>query len=183
MCHLIYRDDLSVSRWMTCQANVILGPMSDDHTPWLNAQEMRVWRRWLRVQSELPAALGRAMNRDSGLSMQDFETLVRLSEAEEGRLRISALAEQMYWERSRLSHHLRRMLTRGLVAKEECKSDGRGAFVSITAAGQEALDAAAPGHVRVVRQLFLDDVEADDLDSLDRFLAGVLERISAVEDD
>ena len=119
--------------------------MSEELTPWLNEQEMQVWRRWLRVQTELSAALGRAMHSDSALSMQDFETLVRLSEADDGRLRISVLAEQMHWERSRLSHHLRRMSGRGLVHKEECAEDGRGAFVVITAAGQEALDRAAPG--------------------------------------
>lgn len=144
---------------------------------------MQVWRRWLRVESELPAALGRAMNRDSGLSMQDYATLVRLSEAEDGRLRISALAEQMFWERSRLSHHLRRMFTRGLVSKEECQSDGRGAFVVITPAGQEALDAAAPGHVRAVRHLFLDGVQADDLEVLNRLLDGILERIANIDED
>lgn len=155
--------------------------MSDDHAPWLNEQEMTVWRRWLRVQTELPAALGRAMHHDSELSMQDFETLVRLSEADRGRLRISVLAEQMHWERSRLSHHLRRMSGRGLVDKQECTEDGRGAFVVITPAGQEALDHAAPGHVRAVRSLFLDGVSSGDLALLDRFLSGVLERVERSE--
>lgn len=155
--------------------------MSEENTPWLNEQEMQVWRRWLRVQTELPAALGRAMHSDSALSMQDFETLVRLSEADDGRLRISVLAEQMHWERSRLSHHLRRMSGRGLVHKEECAEDGRGAFVVITAAGQEALDRAAPGHVRAVRALFLEGVTSEDLQVLDRFLSGVLERVERSE--
>lgn len=157
--------------------------MADTETPWLNAEEMRVWRRWLRVQTELPAALGRAMHRDSDLSMQDFETLVFLSESEDGRLRISALAEGMHWERSRLSHHLRRMAARGLVERQECADDGRGAFVVITAVGQRALDAAAPAHVRVVRDLFLDGVGGEDLQVIDRFLAGILERTDRAERD
>lgn len=156
--------------------------MSQSETPWLNPCEMRVWRHWLRVQTELPAALGRAMHRDSELSMQDFETLVRLSEAEGGRLRISALAEQMHWERSRLSHHLRRMAGRGLITKEECPHDGRGAFVVISDAGRQALDATSPGHVRVVRETFLDGVSPEDLEVVDRFLAGVLERTERVSD-
>ncbi len=104
---------------------------------------MELWRAWLRVQTGLPAAMGRALHADSELSLQDFETLVRLSEAEEGRLRVSALAEQMHWERSRLSHHLRRMGGRGLVEKVECAEDGRGAFVVLTDAGREALEGAA----------------------------------------
>lgn len=153
--------------------------MSPSESPWLNEQEMTVWRSWLRVQTELPSALGRALQADSSLSLQDYETLVRLSEAEEGRLRISVLAEQMHWERSRLSHHLRRMEGRGLVIKTECAEDGRGAFVSITGEGRKALDAAAPGHARVVRQLFLDGVSPEDLEVVDRFLAGVLERTAS----
>lgn len=153
--------------------------MSEQETPWLNEQEMQVWRRWLRVQTELPAALGRALNQDSGLSMQDFETLVRLSEAPGERLRISALADQMHWERSRLSHHLRRMSSRGLVAKEDCPEDGRGSFVQLTPAGRNALDEAAPGHVRAVRQFFLAGVTGSELDVLHRFLDRVLGRTSA----
>lgn len=150
--------------------------MTKAETPWLDDREQQVWRRWLRVQTELPAALGRALSRDSGLSMQDFETLVRLSEAPGDRLRISVLAEQMHWERSRLSHHLRRMSTRGLVVKEDCPEDGRGSFVLLTPAGRAALEAAAPGHVRAVRELFLDGMDDQDLDTLGTLLAKVLDR-------
>lgn len=152
--------------------------MSETEVPWLNDREMQVWRRWLRVETELPAALGREMHRDSGLSLQDFETLVRLSEAPDHRLRISALAEQMHWERSRLSHHLRRMSSRGLVAKQDCEEDGRGSFVALTEQGRAALDAAAPGHVRSVRALFLDGMSEEELDLLGGFLERVLERVS-----
>lgn len=150
--------------------------MAVDEVPWLSEREQHVWRRWLRVQTELPAALGRALHQDSQLSMQDFETLVWLSEADEHRLRISALAEQMHWERSRLSHHLRRMACRGLVVKEDCADDGRGSFVRLTDEGRAALDAAAPGHVRAVRSLFLEGMSDDELDLLATFLGRVLER-------
>ena len=153
--------------------------MTKAETPWLDDREQQLWRRWLRVQTELPAALGRALSRDSGLSMQDFETLVWLSEAPGERLRISVLAEQMHWERSRLSHHLRRMSNRGLVAKEDCPEDGRGSFVRLTPAGRRALEAAAPGHVRTVRSIFLDAMDDDDLDALDALLTRVLARAEA----
>ena len=150
---------------------------SDTAAPWLDDDEMRLWRAWLRVQTELPAALGRALHEDSELSLQDFETLVRLSESGEGRLRVSALAEQMHWERSRLSHHLRRMGARGLVQKVECPEDGRGSFVVLTQAGREALEGAAPDHVRTVRRLFLDGVDADEQAVLLRALHTMLERL------
>jgi DNA-binding MarR family transcriptional regulator len=152
--------------------------MSESEVPWLNEREMAVWRRWLRVQTELPAALGRALAQDSELSLQDFETLVVLSEAPDERLRISALADQMHWERSRLSHHLRRMAARGLVAKQDCQEDGRGSFVMLTDEGRAALEAAAPGHVRAVRGLFLEGMTDDELELLGTFLSRVLERAS-----
>ncbi|MFK5635683.1 MULTISPECIES: MarR family winged helix-turn-helix transcriptional regulator [unclassified Ornithinimicrobium] len=150
--------------------------MAVEEVPWLSDREQQVWRRWLRVQTELPAALGRALHQDSQLSMQDFETLVWLSEADEQRLRISALADEMHWERSRLSHHLRRMACRGLVAKEDCADDGRGSYVRLTAEGRAALDAAAPGHVRAVRSLFLEGMTTEELDLLGTFLERVLGR-------
>src|SRR5690606_20332343 len=100
------------------------------------------------------------------------------SEAPGHRLRISVLAEQMHWERSRLSHHLRRMSARGLVAKQDCEEDGRGSFVTLTEPGRAALEAAAPGHVRTVRALFLDGMSEQELDLLGGFLERVLQRTS-----
>lgn len=155
--------------------------MTEHDVPWLDEQEMRVWRRWLRVQTELQAALGRELSRDSELSLQDFETLVWLSEAPDERLRISALAERMHWERSRLSHHLRRMSARGLVGKEGCKEDGRGSFVTLTDEGRKALEEAAPEHVRAVRRFFLDGMDGAELGVLDGFLGRVLERVDEAE--
>lgn len=150
--------------------------MSETKTRWLSEREMLVWRRWLRAQTEIPAALGRALKEDSELSMQDYETLVHLTEAEDGRLRISVLADTMHWERSRLSHHLRRMALRGLVDRQECADDGRGAYVGITDEGRSALAAAAPGHLAAVRRIFLDDASDEELAVLDRFLGRVLSR-------
>lgn len=150
--------------------------MSESNIRWLSEREMRVWRRWLRAHTEVPAALGRALKEDSELSMQDYETLVHLTEAEDGRLRVSVLADAMHWERSRLSHHLRRMELRELIVKEECPSDGRGAFVRITQQGRAALTAAAPGHLTAVRRVFLDGATDGELEVLDTFLERVLSR-------
>lgn len=150
--------------------------MSEQSVQWLTEAEQQVWRSWLRVQTELPSALGRALSKDSQLSLQDYETIVRLAETDGERLRISVLAEQMHWERSRLSHHLRRMESRGLIVKEECITDGRGSYVRLTAAGRSAQIDAAPGHVRAVREYFLDGIDEADLAALGRVLSVVLER-------
>ena len=103
--------------------------------------------------------------------MSDYEVLVLLSEAPGGRLRMATLAEGLRWDRSRLSHHIRRMETRGVVARTDCPEDGRGSFVGITPAGRTTIEAAAPGHVRAVRELFIDALGEDGLTKLGEALA------------
>lgn len=144
-----------------------------DPTPWLDDAEQRLWRTWLEVTAALPSALHQDLQDSAGLSLPDFDVLVRLTESPGGRLRVSELAEALTWERSRLSHHLRRMGARGLVAREECDDDGRGAFAVVTDVGRAAIEAAAPGHVRTVRRLVLDSLDEGDLERLQ----GALDRM------
>jgi DNA-binding MarR family transcriptional regulator len=92
--------------------------------------------------------------------------LVHLTETSEGRLRVTDLADALQWERSRLSHHVKRMEARALVRREECPSDKRGAFVVVTPAGRAAMEKAAPSHAHTVRELVFAPLTADELDSL-----------------
>ena len=123
---------------------------------WLTADEQRAWRTYVRMSSLLPAQLNRQLQRDSGLSLPEYEVLVQLSEAPQQRLRPFQICEALNWEQSRLSHQLTRMQQRGLLTREECEADGRGAFVVLTATGADAIGAAAPGHVAAVRSLIFD---------------------------
>jgi DNA-binding MarR family transcriptional regulator len=143
--------------------------------PWLTEQEQRLWRAWLEVGSGLSAALHRDLQASSGLSLPDFDVLVRLTEADEGRVRVSELARLLGWERSRLSHHVTRMERRGLVVRDDCVDDGRGAYVVVTPEGRRAIEAAAPHHVRTVRRLFVDELTPDEVAAL----TPVLERLGA----
>jgi DNA-binding MarR family transcriptional regulator len=146
--------------------------MNND-VPWLKEEEQVVWRRWLTVNALLPATLHRALQTDSGLSLPDFDVLVQLSESPEGRVRVNDLARALHWERSRVSHHVTRMERRGLVKREECAADGRGAFVVVTPEGRASIEQAAPGHVQKVRRLIFDQLDEDEVD----VLAGVLDKI------
>jgi DNA-binding MarR family transcriptional regulator len=85
--------------------------------PWLDAREQRAWRAFLDVCRELLAELNRQLTRDAGLSGADYELLVPLSETPEGRMRPRDLGRQVDWDRSRLSHQIRRMQERGLVVR------------------------------------------------------------------
>jgi DNA-binding MarR family transcriptional regulator len=152
-----------------------LGDM--DSPRWLDADEQRAWRAYLRMQGRLTARLNRQLQADSGLSLADYEVLVHLTDREEGRLRPFELQRDLQWEQSRLSHHLTRMERRGLVRREECADDGRGAFVVITEEGRRAITAAAPGHVETVRTLFFDGLTRDQVAALERLAADVLDRL------
>jgi DNA-binding MarR family transcriptional regulator len=96
-------------------------------------------------------------------------------------LRISQLASLLDWERSRLSHHFKRMEARGLVERQECPEDARGAFVVLTAAGRDAIERAAPGHARTVRELVFDAFSDDDLDVVARFTGAVLRQLEGAD--
>ncbi len=148
---------------------------SDD--PWLTPQQQTVWRTWMALRNSLPNALNRQLA-SSSLSMADYEVLVRLSESTEGHVRVSDLAEAMDWERSRLSHQLRRMEDRRLIERTECPTDGRVAHVALGAEGRRAIDAAAPGHARTVRELLFDGSTEDELTVVARFLDRVTAKLN-----
>ncbi|GAB3904613.1 MarR family winged helix-turn-helix transcriptional regulator [Microbispora bryophytorum] len=144
---------------------------------WLDADEQRAWRAYLRMQGRLTARLNRQLQADSGLSLADYDVLVHLTDREEGRLRPYELQRDLQWEQSRLSHHLTRMQHRGLVRREECADDGRGAYVVITEDGRRAIAAAAPGHVETVRRLFFDGLTREQVTALEQLAADVLDRL------
>lgn len=148
-------------------------------SPWLSADQQRAWRHWIALGTALPATLNRQLQDSSGLSLSDYDVLVALTETADGRRRAGDLARSLGWERSRLSHHARRMEGRGLVAREECADDGRGAWVVVTTAGSEAMAQAAPDHARLVRALVFDDLSPADLAAFERVLAGVAERLAS----
>ena len=145
---------------------------------WLTADEQRAWRTYLRMSSLLPAQLNRQLQHDSGLTLPEYEVLVQLSEAPQQRLRPFQICEALNWEQSRLSHQLSRMQRRGLVTREECEADGRGAFVVLTAAGAEAIGSAAPGHVAAVRQLIFDRLSDDQRAAFEHACAAIVDALT-----
>jgi DNA-binding MarR family transcriptional regulator len=143
----------------------------------LTEKQQRVWRKWLEMNAQLPAALHRQLQADSGLSLQDFDVLVQLTDTADGRVRITNLAHALNWERSRLSHHIKRMEGRGLVEREECPDDGRGAFVVLTPTGRAAIERAAPEHARTVRQLVFDSLTDHELEIMAQLTDKVLSQL------
>ncbi len=144
---------------------------------WLNADQQRAWRHWLLLSTRLPAALNRQLQADSDLSLADFDVLVQLSETADGRVRARDLGSALGWEKSRLSHHVRRMEARGLVSRADATDDARGSTVCLTGAGRAAIEAAAPAHVHTVRELFFADLTPAQLQVLTELTEQVLTRL------
>jgi DNA-binding MarR family transcriptional regulator len=144
---------------------------------WLTPEEQRAWRGFVRLHERLGGRLGRLLQSESKVSPADFAVLVHLTDSPEGRQRYQDLARALEWEKSRMSHHIARMAGRGMVVREECPEDGRGAFVVITDAGREAIEAAAPRHVEAVRELFLDHVTPAELRALTEISERVIRRM------
>jgi DNA-binding MarR family transcriptional regulator len=145
----------------------------------LDEEEQATWRAWLAMTARLQAHLNQRLQRDAGLTLADYDVLVPLSEAPDSRLRMFALADRLAWERSRLSHQLSRMQRRGLVAREDCEDDRRGAYVVLTGAGRTAIEQAAPAHVEAVRSLVFDGLDPTQMEALRSFSATVLRRLDA----
>lgn len=133
---------------------------------WLDEGQQRSWRAYLDGTSRLMDALGRSLEAEAGLSLPEYEVLVRLSEAESHTLRMSVLADSLAHSRSRVTHTIARMETNGLVARQTCAGDGRGVNCTMTALGFARLEGAAPGHVTAVRRHLVDVLDDAQLRAL-----------------
>lgn len=158
---------------MTCQ----LGPgkLSNMGTPRnLDATESRAWISHLRFSVSLFGQLHRELLRETGLSLPDYEVMEALSATPNGRLRAFELGVELGWEKSRLSHHLRRMENRGMVERITCESDGRGLWVTPTEDGKSAFDNARPIHAAAVRRLFTGSLTPAQLETISELTEKVI---------
>ncbi len=128
---------------------------------WLDDEEQRTWRIWLRHSLLLFDRLDAELRHGHGVGLADYEILVQLSEAPEHRLRMSELASQALVSRSRLTHRVDRLVADGLVERRPCPTDRRGLFAVLSPRGEELLSQAAPTHVNGVRRYAIDPLSAD----------------------
>jgi DNA-binding MarR family transcriptional regulator len=152
-----------------------------DGARWLDGREAAAWRGLQTMQMQLNATLARELAGDSDLSYPDYMVLVALTDQPGERRRPFELGHDLGWEKSRVSHHVSRMVARGLVTRDKCPSDQRGSFVVITAKGRAAITAAAPGHVAAVRRYVIDRLTPAQLDVLAEISASVVAGLNEAE--
>lgn len=148
---------------------------------WLSHEQQQVWRLYLEVSQRLWARLGRELSEGTGVSMSEYDVMVKLSEAPERTLRMSELASRTTQSRSRVTHTVTRMEAAGLVERRPSTVDGRGVACTLTAAGLASLQAAAPVHVASVREHFVEPLADLDLEQARVVLERVAEHLRAVD--
>jgi DNA-binding MarR family transcriptional regulator len=140
---------------------------------WLTPSQGRTWLSYMQVYHRLEFEMNRQLQAECGLSLADYTVMNALSAASGRRLRLSQLATIIGWERSRLSHHLQRMASRGLVDRVQSETDGRATDALLTDTGLRMLRVAAPKHVAWVRTLFFSDLDDDRVAELGDLLDAV----------
>jgi DNA-binding MarR family transcriptional regulator len=148
---------------------------------WLTADEQAAWRAYIRLAKMLMRQLDRDLH-PFGLTTNDYEILVELSESPSHRLRMTELADLTAQSRSRLSHQVTRMEARGLVYRDACDGDKRGTFAVITPRGLAVIERVAPYHVESVRRHFIDQISPEQLAMLTEAYVPVLETLRKTRD-
>jgi DNA-binding MarR family transcriptional regulator len=139
-------------------------------------RHLAAWRSLLEAHAAVVELLARELEAERGLPLGWYDVLLTLDQAREHRLRMQELAQSVLLSKSGLTRLIDRMEANGLVRREPCPSDRRGAFAVLTPQGRSTFRRAAPVHLRGIQEHFarhLDDQEA-------ATLVAALARVTAV---
>jgi DNA-binding MarR family transcriptional regulator len=148
---------------------------------WLNAREDRAWSAFIHAHDQIEAHLNRRLQ-ESGLSGADYTVLASLSALDGDRMPAHALCNALGWEKSRLSHQLRRMEKDGLIGREPNPDDARSTMVCLLSAGRAAIEKAAPGHVADVRRNVIDLLTPAELETMATLHERILRHLATADD-
>jgi len=129
-------------------------------------QQLDSWVFFLRAHAAITRELSADLQREHGLTLNDYEVLLHLSHADEGRLRRVDLAERVVLTASGITRLLEGLERAGLVSKETCASDARVSYAKLTPAGTAKLRDAAVTHLRGIDELFVSRYSGSELVTL-----------------
>jgi DNA-binding MarR family transcriptional regulator len=132
----------------------------------LDAEELAAWRGMLRAHAELVRELDSDLAREHDMPLSSYEVLLYLNDSDEGRMRMSELADSVLLSRSGLTRLVDRLERQGLLKRERCESDARGLFAEITPQGRKVFATARKTHLDGVRRVFLSRFSRDELRTL-----------------
>ncbi|MCC6455782.1 MAG: MarR family transcriptional regulator [Caldilineaceae bacterium] len=143
----------------------------------LSDSQAAAWASYQRMRARLTGRLNREISQNSGLSEADFEILAALTESADEPVRALALRCGLEWEKSRLSHQLRRMEARGLVTREECTEDNRGSVIRVTDDGRKLAAEARAHYEQAVRRYVADALTPEQMAALGTIAETVLAQL------
>lgn len=130
---------------------------------------MDAWSSLLQAHASLMRQLESDLEEKTGLALADFDVLAQLAGAG-GSLRMTDLAARALISRSGMTRRVARLVREGLVRTAKDDADARGVVVELTAAGVRRLKATVPVHVRGISKLFVEQLDDQELEVLERAL-------------
>jgi DNA-binding MarR family transcriptional regulator len=134
---------------------------------------LEAWTSLLRAHATLMRQLEMDLERDTGLALADFDVLAQLAAAH-GALRMTELADRALISRSGMSRRVARLVDEGLVRRDRASTDARGVVVALTKEGLARLGETAPVHARGISELFVAQLDDQELALLERALNKVI---------
>jgi DNA-binding MarR family transcriptional regulator len=134
-------------------------------------RQLDAWVSFLRAHAAITRELSAQLQREHGLTLNDYEVLLHLSHAEEGRMRRVDLAQQILLTASGITRLLDGLERAGFVCKETCPSDARVSYAKLTDEGAAKLRSAAKTHLSDIDELFLSRYSGSELATLGELLA------------
>ncbi len=128
--------------------------------------DSKAWRAFHKIGQQLIPHLGRQIMNHSGLSAAEYVVLLAIYESDEAALNVNALASQLGWEISRMSHQVTRMHEGGLLKKTKSNSDSRCFDLSLTAVGKKRIIEAIPLQSIEINHCFSDILTKSQMQAL-----------------
>ena len=126
---------------------------------------LEAWDSFLRAHATLMRRLEVDLAEAAGLALADFDVLAQLARAG-GELRMTDLAARALISRSGMTRRVARLVEEGLVRRANANADARGVVVALTDAGVARLTETAPVHLRGVAELFVTQLDDQELAAL-----------------
>ena len=143
---------------------------------WLDEAEMRTWLNFLKASARLDRQLDSQLKRDAGLSHVQYDVLAKLATVPSGEMHMHELADAVFTSKSGVTYQVSQLERAGLVERRPCEHTERGVHAAITEAGRRRLEQAAPGHVALVRELFIGVLTPDEQQVLSEALGKIAHR-------
>ena len=143
------------------------------------AAALTVWSRFQVVYDRLSGEINRALYRETGLSEADAAVLIALLDTPEEQMHSFELRCGLAWEKSRLSHQLRRMEARGLIERAACPDDARSALIRLTPGGRAQAERARDVLGAAARQSLEGALTEEHVAQLERIATSLLRHLEA----